>query len=101
MKIKFSPLINALAALAYIGLVVSFLRYIETIRHDTPDTILDGLGFLSLFTFSAVVMGFLFFSQPLLLLFEHKQAEAVTYFVKTLAYFGAITVAILTVASFQ
>ncbi len=101
MKLPAHPLLHALAALLYIGLVVLFLRFIETIRHDTEDTVLDGLGFLSLFTFSAVVMGYLFLSQPLFLLLEHKHAEAVTYFMKTLTYFGIITVAILTLASLQ
>jgi hypothetical protein len=98
---KINPLINALAALSYIGLVVTFIRFMESTRHDTPDTPLDGLAFISLFTFSAAVMAFIFFYQPVLKLTEHKPQEALTYFLKTLGYFGLITASILTLASLQ
>lgn len=95
------PLLNALAALAYIGIVVSFLRYIESIRHDTPDTIFDGIGFLSLFTFSASVMAYLFFYQPVALLIEGKRPEATVYLLKTLGFFGLMTIVALTLVSLQ
>ncbi len=73
----------------------------ETLRHDTPDTFLDGMAFISLFVFSAAVMGFLFFYQPALRLIDHKHQEALTYFLKTLGYFGLIMVTILTLATWQ
>ena len=98
---KINPLINALAALIYIGLVVTFLRFIETLRHDTPDTPIDGLAVISLFTFSAAVMSFLFFYQPVLKLTGGKPQEALSYFLKTLGYFGLITAILLTLASLQ
>lgn len=98
---KIHPIFNAVAALAYIGLVVTFIRFMESVRHDTPDTPIDGLAFISLFTFSAAVMAFLFFYQPVLKLTEHKPQEAISYFLKTLGYFGLITVTILTLASLQ
>jgi len=98
---KWSPIINAGGAVAYIGAVVLFMYFITSLRHDTPDTLLDGMGVLSLATFSAAVMAFLFFYQPVLLLIEKKQTEALAYFLKTLGIFGAIMVTILTLVSLQ
>lgn len=92
---------NALAATAYILGVVLFIRLIESLRHDTPDTLLDGMGAISLFVFSAAVMAFLFFYQPMVKLTENKKAEALSYFLKTLALFGVITASILTLVSMQ
>lgn len=98
---QWNSFMSAFGALAYIGSVVLFIHYLESVRHDTPDTLLDGLGFLSLLVFSAAVMAFLFFYQPVLLLIEHKQKEAVSYFLKTLLTFGLTTVTILTLVSLQ
>ncbi len=98
---KWNPLLNAVAALAYIGLVVLFLRFIESIRHDTPDTLLDGMGMISLFVLSAAVMAFLFFYQPVLRLVEGKRGEAVSYFLRTLGIFGLMTAAVLALVSLQ
>jgi hypothetical protein len=98
---KWNPFINAVAALAYIGAVVTFMHFIESLRHDTPDTFVDGMGFISLLVFSAAVMAFLFFYQPILRLVEHKQAEALSYFLKTLGIFGVITILVLTLTSLQ
>ena len=98
---KWNPFLNAIAAAAYIGLVALFMHFIESLRHDTPDTLIDSVGFISLFVCSAAVMAFLFFYQPVLRLVENRKAEAVSYFLKTLGIFGAITVAALTIASMQ
>ena len=98
---KWSPFINATAASVYIGAVVLFLHFIESLRHDTPDTLIDGMGAISLFVFSAAVMAFLFFYQPLLGLIEDKKGEAVSYFLKTLGIFGLITIVVLTLVSLQ
>lgn len=77
------------------------MHFISSIRHDTPDTLLDGVGVMSLFVFSAAIMAFLFFYRPVVLLIEHKKAEAVSYFLKTLGTFGVITVVVLTLVSLQ
>lgn len=94
-------MLNAIAAAAYIGLVVLFMHFIQSLRHDTPDTLLDGMGVLSLAVFSAAVMAFLFFYQPIVRLLENKKAEAISYFLKTLGAFGAITVVVLVLVSLQ
>ena len=98
---KLNPFLHATAAVGYIGAIALFMRFIESRHHDTPDTILNGVGFISLFVFSAAVMAFLFFYQPLLLLTENKKAEALSYFLKTLGTFGAITVIVLVFISLQ
>ncbi|KND49284.1 MAG: hypothetical protein AB203_02715 [Parcubacteria bacterium C7867-008] len=98
---KWSPFINAVAATIYIAAVALFMRFLESFRHDTPDTLLDGMGFISLFVFSAAVMAFLFFYQPLRKLIENKRAEALSYFLKTLGVFGAITFVVLILVSVQ
>jgi len=95
------PILNAVAAVAYIGAVALFVQFIQSLRHDTPDTLLDGIGVLSLLVFSAAVMAFLFFYQPVLRLVENKKAEAAAYFLKTLGIFGAITIVVLTLVSMQ
>jgi hypothetical protein len=77
------------------------MRFIESIRHDTPDTFFDGIGFLSLFVLSVATMAFLFFYQPAVFLLEHKHKEAFLYLVKMLGTFGLITICALTVASVQ
>jgi hypothetical protein len=98
---KWNPFMNALAAAAYIGGVALCMQFIQSLRHDTPDTLLDGIGIMSLFVFSAAVMAFLFFYQPVLKLLENKKAEAVSYFLKTLGIFGVITIVVLTLVSVQ
>jgi hypothetical protein len=96
-----NPYMYALIALIYIGAVSSFMRFIESIRHNTPDTLFDGVGFLSLFVCSAAVMAFLFFYQPVVLLIEGKKHEALVFFLKTLGTFGFTTVCSLTLVSAQ
>lgn len=98
---KWNPTLNALAAVTYIGVLVSFLRLIETYRHDTPDTMIDGIAAISLFSFSAAVMGFLLFYHPLAYLIEGKHSEAIAYFGKTIGIFGVIVVVLLTLAFLQ
>lgn len=98
---QWSPVLSAFAAALYIGVVAVFMRFIESIRHDTPDTLIDGMGFLSLFVLSVAVMAFLFFYHPVVLLLENKKKEATVYFLKTLGVFWAITVVVLTLASLQ
>lgn len=98
---RWNPVLNALAASAYIGTIVLFLHFIESVRRDTPDTILDGLGLILLFVFSAAVMAFLFFNQPVSLLIEERKNEAAAYFLKTLSIFGLITAVVLMLVSIQ
>jgi len=98
---KWTPVLNASAAAFYIVAIMLFMQYMESIRRDTPDTLLDGVGMLSLLVFSASVMAYLFFYQPLVLLLEHKKKEAASYFLATLGMFGALTAALIVFVSLQ
>lgn len=99
--LKWNPIINASVAILYIGAVALFMRFIESLRHDTPDTLIDGMGAMSLFVFSAAVMAFLFFYQPVCLLIEKRPRDATAYFLKTLGSFGIVMIIMLTLASMQ
>jgi cellulose synthase/poly-beta-1,6-N-acetylglucosamine synthase-like glycosyltransferase len=98
---RWNPIYNAVGAACYIGTVAAFMHFITSIRHDTPDTFFDGMGFLSLFVLSAAVMSFLFFYQPVSLLIENKKKEALMFFLKTLGAFGLITVCVLVFVSLR
>ena len=89
-----NPFINASAALAYI-VIVSWVMFYGTKNLPKEDSILAPISVLSLFTFSAAVMGYVFGYEPFRLYMEGKKKESVDLFLKTLGAFGAITVIIL------
>lgn len=86
-----NPFVNALSASAYIILIVGIMNFITQTQGSKPDTPFAPAIFISLLTLSVSVMAYLFFYQPLQLLIDGKKNEAVNFFVKTLAVFGAIT----------
>ena len=88
---RWNPYLHAVAATAYIGAIGSLIRYISSLKHDTPDTIITSMTALSMVVFSVAVMGFLFFYRPITLLIEQKKGESVIFFAKTLLTFGVIT----------
>ena len=90
-----NPIINALSAAGYIGLVVSVINLISLTHRNKPDTAFAPVVFLSLLTISVTVMDFLFFYQPLQLFIEGKKKEAVNLFVQTVGVFAAITAVVL------
>lgn len=91
-----NPILNALAAFAYIAVVASFMSYVEKVGTAQPDkTILGPIAFISLISLSVASMGYIFFSNPIQLFLDGKKKEAVNLFVKTLITFGVITIALL------
>ena len=88
---KWNPFLNALGAAAYIWGIALLFYFLETVRGDTPDSFIDPIGALSLLVFSVATMAFLFFYRPVVLLLDGKKEEAVSYFLKTLFSFGALT----------
>ncbi len=88
---RWNPILNGLLASGYVGSVATLIHWISSFKHDTPDTVVDGIAFLSLFTFSAAVMAFLFFYRPMALTLEGKGAEGLSFFAQTLFTFGIIT----------
>jgi hypothetical protein len=90
-----NPFLNSAFAEAYIVLVVCVIRFFG--KPDTPDTFFDSIAALSLFVLSAAVMGYLFIGEPLQLYFGGQKKEAVSFFMKTVLGFAAITAAAVVV----
>src|SRR3989344_3267106 len=90
-----NPIINALGAAGYIGLVAFVINLISLTHRNKPDTAFAPVVFLSLLTLSVTVMAFLFFYKPLQLFIEGKKKEAVNLFVKTVGVFAAFTSVLL------
>ncbi len=89
-----NPLLNALAAVAYI-VAVSLSMFYGTQNLPKEDTIFAPIAALSLFTLSATIMAYVFFYNPVLLFLAGKKKEAIDLFLKTVGIFGAITATIL------
>ncbi len=89
-----NPFVNAIAAALYIIVVALGMDYS---RHFAPDfqTVLVPMAILSLFVFSAAVMGFLFLYQPVQMFLEGDKKGGSGLFLKTLATFGVLTAAFL------
>ena len=83
------PFLNAAAAVVYIAAVASVLFYGSEVA-GPMDGIIAPIVFLSLFVFSAAMMGYFFLLKPLQLLFEGKQKEATGFFLATVASFAGI-----------
>lgn len=86
-----NPIINALAASTYIGLVVTLMNFISQTLGSKPDSAFAPIVFLSLLTLSVSIMAYVFFYQPLVLIIDGKKKEAIHLFVQTVGVFGAIT----------
>lgn len=95
------PYINALLAIIYIALVASIMFYAQDLGAPQEDNVLMPIALISLFTFSAGVMGYLFLSEPVQLYLDGKKKEAVNFFLKTLVTFGVITVLALSAMIFN
>ncbi len=91
-----NPLINAVSALAYIVVVAEVMNYVSHLENE-PETIIGPIAFLSLFTLSATVMGYLFLGQPLQMFLSGEKKEGATLFLQTLAAFAGLTVVVLIV----
>lgn len=89
-----NPLFNALLATGYIVLVSTLMNFVTASLKDKPDTFFAPVAFLSLFTLSVAVMAFLFFYRPLILLIDGNKKLAVEFFLKTVGFFGIITLVV-------
>lgn len=89
-----NPFINAAVATLYISAIVSFMFY--GLAHSHPDnSVFFPIAFISLFTLSAAVMGYLFLYKPLMLFLDGDKKNAVNLFLQTVAVFAGITAVIL------
>jgi CHASE2 domain-containing sensor protein len=85
-----NPVINSLAATLYITAVAS-LMYFGTEHSKPVNSLIVPIAVLSLFSLSAVVMGYLFMYQPILMFLEGKKKPAVTLFLQTVGIFAVTT----------
>lgn len=84
-----NPIVNALGAILYIVVVASAMFYGPTlINLPKEDSVFMPIGFLSLFVFSAAVMGYIFLGQPTQMFLSGEKKQAVDLFIKTLVVFG-------------
>jgi hypothetical protein len=90
-----NPVVNALGAAGYIGLVTFVFNLISQTHSNQPDTAFAPMVLLSMLTLSVCVMAFLFFYQPLQLFIGGKKKEGVDLFVKTVGVFAVFTAIVL------
>ncbi len=84
-----NPFLNALAAIAYITMVASLMRYGSKAMPEVESVVIP-IAILSLFVLSAAMMGYFFLCQPLKLLVGGKPEEATKFFLTTTASFAGI-----------
>lgn len=91
-----NPFVNALAAAGYISLIAMFFSYMNSVLmfSDRMLGLIAPILALSLFVFSAALMGYFFLSEPLQLLIGGQKAEAAKLFLATAFSFAAIIAAI-------
>jgi hypothetical protein len=85
-----NPWLNALAASAYI-VAITLVMQEGTKNIPKEDTILAPIAMISLFTFSAAFMAYVFCYTPIMLYFGNKQKQAAKLFIQTVGAFGALT----------
>ncbi len=90
-----NPILNALSAAGYIGLVVSVLNILSITQGNKPDPAFAPVVFLSSLTLSVAVMATLFLYQPLQLFIEGKKKQAVNLFTQTVGVFAVFTLLVL------
>jgi hypothetical protein len=92
-----NPVINAFAAAAYIGGIVSLLSLFVDSKVEQTIPLLIPMVMISLFTLSAAVMGLIFFYEPFRMYFADEKEAAIKLVVQTVLTF-AVLVALLLVA---
>lgn len=85
-----NPVINALAAIAYITLVALAMYWGSTVKMGGNE-ILAPIVILAMFTLSAAMMGYIFLYQPGQMFLDNKRAEGVKLFLQTVGIFGGFT----------
>lgn len=90
-----NPFLNAALASAYIIAIVNLISFFGNIGEDKPDTVFIPMAMLSLLVLSVATMGLLFFVEPLRMFLDGKRTEAVSFFLKTLGTFAAITLVLV------
>ena len=85
-----NPLVNGITASAYIVLVATVMNVGSKMGHH-PDTFLAPIAVISLFTFSAAVMAYVFCYEPIQLFIGGKKKQGLNLFLQTTLVFGVLT----------
>lgn len=85
-----NPLVNALAAAGYVLLVALFISFVPQFVPEPTFPLGPIVGFLTLFVFSAAIMGYIVIGMPLRMFLEGEKKEAVALFMKTLIAFALL-----------
>lgn len=93
-----NPLYNALLAIAYIALLVTTAFYGSHRLKDLEETIFLPMGFLATFVFSAALMAYFFFYQPLILFADGQREKAVKLFLRTIVIFAVAAALLILIA---
>jgi len=88
------PILNAVLAAIYIILISTLMFYGDTLSRTEEPSVIMPIGMLSLLTLSVAVMGYLFTATPLQMYIDGNKAEAVKFFLRTLASFAIITLVV-------
>ena len=91
-----NPYLNALLATGYISLIASMMFFLNHNKVSNDNTVFAPIAFISVFSLSAAMMGYIFLANPLMLYLDGKKKEAVNLFVKTLGTFALLTALSLT-----
>ncbi|MEK7613994.1 MAG: hypothetical protein AAB439_03935 [Patescibacteria group bacterium] len=82
------PLLQASLAALYIVGVVGVMQGMLALTNDGQSEVFAPVVMLSLLVLSVSVMAYLFFYKPVTLYVEGQKQEAVTFFLKIVAYFA-------------
>jgi hypothetical protein len=86
-----NPFLNSGLAALYIIAITSLMNFLSKSGPSEDNAAMPVL-FLSLFTLSAAVMGYLFIGEPLQMYLAGEKKQAVAFFFKTLLGFAVFTV---------
>ena len=93
-----NPILNGLAAVAYIAGLMSLIFYgpmlfsLLNFKLGQVPEIFAGMTMVSIFVFSAAVMGYIFMYQPILLILAGEKKEGTKLFLQTTSAFAACAV---------
>ena len=87
--------LHALAAFGYIAALVTFINFNKI---ENGNELATGITMLSIFVFSAALMGYIFVAKPVLMYLDGKKQESVKFFLETLVTFGILALITLITA---
>lgn len=97
---KTSPILNALLATLYIGVVANVMYWAGHYTQDSVSGPIAPMAALSLFVLSAAIMGWLFLGRPAMLYLDGHKREAIVFFGRIVGAFAVITAVVLAVMIF-